>query len=284
LESDLQARVLAADWRLCRQFLCRRPGRAKSLRGPNPDGQDQIQMEIGEARSGDSNPDNEQYNAQYNASKVAGNLAKMEAVLLEAARSDARWGCRKALGKAEEVLGQLDAAQQKAAGHEPMVFVEDALVKSLARLEDSLLLRVRSDAGQKNRTVYKAVARADQSMRALERDELSGRSSAFFEVGKCHTGTRPASAPQDHTVPRSGEPDLRIRQRAYDDRRRGHVRHEDAAYRRPVREVFDARAVCNHNFKTFKLRRDGNGRLQAPRASSRLSRLSMPTFLGLPIV
>jgi len=234
-------------------------------------------MVIGGARSGDSKPDN----GQYNASKVAGNLAKMEAALLEAARSDARWGCRKALGKAEEVLGQLGAARQKAASHEPTVFIEDALVKSLARLEDSLLLRVRSDAGQKNRTVYKAVARADQSMRAVERD---GRSSAFLEVGTRHTGTRPASALQDHTVPRSREPNLRIRQCAYDDRRRGHVRHEDAAYQRPVREVFDARAVCNHNFKTVKLRRDEKGRLQAPRASSRLSRLSMPTFLGLPIV
>jgi hypothetical protein len=35
-----------------------------------------------------------------------------------------------------------------------------------------------------NCTVYKAVARADQTMRALERDELCGRSSAFFEAGR----------------------------------------------------------------------------------------------------
>ena len=80
-----------------------------------------------------------------------------------------------------------------------------------------------------------------------------------------------------------GGSELRNRQRVYDDRRAGRVRTPQHAVVRPVPKVFDANATCNHCFKPVRVRRDENGRLQ-PQLSNRLARMSVPTFLGLPLV
>ena len=94
---------------------------------------------------------------------------------------------------------------------------------------------------------------------------------------------RPSSAPLVHPPASDGGSDLRIRQRAYDDQRAGRGSTPQHAVVRPAPKVFDANATCNHCFKPGRVRRDENGRLQ-PKLSSRLARMSVPTFMGLPLV
>ena len=210
-------------------------------------------------------------------------LSKLEEALLDEAR--ARPGaCGLALGKAVELLGEQACAGGSAEStlREPEVFVEEALARSLAHLEDTLLLRARaaraSDRG--GAASREAIVRADQALRPAD----APQPSVGVKTGMPATPLkRPSSAPLVRMPAPDGGSDLRIRQRAYDDRRAGRVRTPQHAVVRPAPKVFDANATCNHCFKPVRVRRDVNGRLQ-PQLSNRLARMSVPTFLGLPLV
>jgi hypothetical protein len=202
----------------------------------------------------------------------------MESALLAEARArpDA---CAKALDKAAALVEEAIPTGPPA-GVEPDsgILVEDALAKSLARFEDSLLQRARSESGSL------ALVRADKTVSGMQDAEAVWRVPRTSEVGK-RSGprARPASAPLVHSWVPDGGSRIRIRQRAYDEKRAGRKRQEDEhAYARPEPEVFDAGAAFNHCFKPVRVRRDENGRLQ-PRVSNRLMRMSMPTFMGLPV-
>jgi hypothetical protein len=212
-------------------------------------------------------------------------LSKLEEALLAEAR--ARPGaCGLALGKAVELLGEQACAGGSAEStlREPEVFVEEALARSLAHLEDTLLLRARaaraSDRG--GAASREAIVRADQALRPVDATQPPARVS--LKTGMLATPLkRPSSAPLVRLPAADGGSDLRNRQRAYDDRRAGRVRTPQHAVVRPIPKVFDANATCNHCFKPVRVRRDENGRLQ-PQLSNRLARMSVPTFLGLPLV
>lgn len=215
-------------------------------------------------------------------------LAKMEMALLAEAKSNPST-CGRALDRAAEIIHDPRSVQSLPRGDESTAdsqkpgsfFVEDALAKALARMEVSLLHRTRCDADKEQSIHTLAVTRADQAIRRLhQRDELTGCSSAFFKTGM-------SDAPKKRPVSASNaEHELRIRQRAYDDKRRGRTRNrDDVAFSRPVREDLQTQifAAVDHCFKRVKVRRDENGRLQ-PKISNRIARMSMPTFLGMPIV
>ena len=218
-------------------------------------------------------------------------LAKMEMALLAEAKSHPTT-CGRALDRAAEIIHDACSVQSVPRGHEstadrqkPGSFfvedahIEDALAKALARMEVSLLHRTRCDADKEQSIHTLAVTRADQAIRRLhQRDELTGCPSAFFKTGM-------SDAPKKRPVSASNaEHELRIRQRAYDDKRRGRTRNrDDVAFSRPVREDLQTQifAAVDHCFKRVKVRRDENGRLQ-PKFSNRIARMSMPTFLGMP--
>ena len=214
-------------------------------------------------------------------------LAKMEMALLAQAKSHPT-ACGRALDRAAEIIHDACPVQSMPREHESTdrhkpdsFFVEDALAKALARMEVSLLHRTRCDADKEQSIHTLAVTRADQAIRRLhQRDELTRCSSAFFKTGM-------SDAPKKRPVSASNaEHELRIRQRAYDDKRRGRTRNrDDVAFSRPVREDLQAQifAAVDHCFKRVKVRRDENGRLQ-PKISNRIARMAMPTFLGMPIV
>jgi len=210
-------------------------------------------------------------------------LSQLERALLAEARArpDA---CVLALVKAAVLLGEPAGASGTAecTPREPEVFVEEAIARSLAHLEDTLLLRARAvcapdENGDASR---EAIVRADQALRPAD----APQPSVGVKTGMPTTPLkRPSSAPLVRMPAPDGGSDLRIRQRAYDDRRAGRVRTPQHAVVRPAPKVFDANATCNHCFKPVRVRRDVNGRLQ-PQLSNRLARMSVPTFLGLPLV
>ena len=210
-------------------------------------------------------------------------LARLEDALVAEARARPS-ACARALGKAAELAGEPAALAGGVHQREPGVWVEDALARSLSRLEDTLLLRARGAGDQQGgATNREAIARADQALRSA--DALPHRAGAApLKTGvRAAQLKRPSSAPLVHPPASDGGSDLRIRQRAYDDQRAGRVRTPQHAVVRPAPKVFDANATCNHCFKPGRVRRDENGRLQ-PKLSSRLARMSVPTFMGLPLV
>lgn len=166
-------------------------------------------------------------------------LAKMEAAMLAEVRTNPT-SSGKALDKATAIVEDTSAAaaaQNKskrpprpAVEEHTGIFVEDALAKSLAKMEHSILLHVRSEAATHRGMHGGPITRADQTIRAVQqRDALIGRSSAFFKTGKRGAPPkRPASAPLVHLPTKSGEEALRIRQRAYDDARSGRAKHHEA--------------------------------------------------------
>ena len=192
-------------------------------------------------------------------------LSQLEEALLAEAR--ARPGaCGLALGKAVELLGEPSLACRSAESspREPEVFVEEALAKSLAHLEDTLLLRARaarvSDRG--GAAGREAIVSADQALRPTEAPQPPAGLKTRMPA------KRPSSAPLVRMPAPDGGSDLRIRQRAYDDRRAGRLRMPQHAVVRPVPKVFDANATCNHCFKPVRVRRDENGRLQSQLSNS----------------
>jgi hypothetical protein len=201
-------------------------------------------------------------------------LAAFEAALLAEARTRTD-ACSRELDKATALVAnelQAKFAVGERLGQE--LFVEDALARSLARFEDSLLIRARSEHGSH------AVHRADKTVRAMQDSSGLGRQApGEFKADR----VRPASAPLVYLRGQASESHIRIRQRAYDDRRAGRKRRDgEHAYPRPEPDSFDPDAACNHSFKPVRVRRDENGRLQ-PRVSGRLLRMSMPTFMGVPV-
>ena len=202
-------------------------------------------------------------------------LAAFEAALLAEARTRADT-CSRALDKATFLLAnelQANFAVGERLGQE--LFVEDALAQSLARFEDSLLIRARSEHGSH------AVDRADKTVRTMQDSSDLGRQGpGEFKADR----VRPPSAPLVYLRgQQASESHIRIRQRAYDDRRAGRKRRDgEHAYPRPEPDCFAPDAACNHSFKPVRVRRDENGRLQ-PQVSSRLLRMSMPTFMGVPV-
>ena len=156
-------------------------------------------------------------------------LAKMEAAMLAEVRTHPI-ASGKALDKASAIVPSKSANPPRPVlEDEPGMFVEDALAKSLARMEHSMLLHVRSEEATHRGMHGGAITLAHQTIRAVQqRDDLAGR-SAFFKTGKRGAPPkRPASAPLVHPPTKSGEEALRVRQRAYDDARRGRLRHVDA--------------------------------------------------------
>lgn len=200
-------------------------------------------------------------------------LGAFESALLAEARArpDA---CGRALDKATALVGTAHRAEVAGGGSQVgELFVEDALAKSLARFENSLLIRARSEASSH------AVIRADKTITSMQ---LQAPVKDSVGTGK-RSVARPASAPLAHVRASATGSHIRIRQRTYDDKRVGRKRHDgELVYTRPEPEFFDAEAACNHNFKPVRVRRDENGRLQ-PRVSNRLLRMSMPTFMGVPV-
>ena len=213
-----------------------------------------------------------------------GALAKFERALLAEARLRPDASGR-ALSRATSELGLNSGADVhthgpgcaplEAAGTE---FVETALAQSLERFEASMLTRSGDHA----------VIRAHDM---LLRDDLAGRSAAAFDpMGKRRQPPRPASAPLGrrrgdscHAQVADTPAETLRRQREYDDRRRGRAQFSVPAYPRPQAQRFDPAAPSTHHSQPVRVRRDENGRLLQPRVSARLSRISMPSFLGKAI-
>jgi hypothetical protein len=217
-------------------------------------------------------------------------LEQLEKALLAEARANPE-SCRLGVSKAVSLI--VDTAEVGSRAQKlPMRRAENTRVpfeadlgKALKKLENSLLLHVREGAGS-DKTIRKALVRTHKTIHGTQTQNHDPVPTANKHAVKKREHVRPSSAPFVRPRIPYNEQDLHARQRAYDDARRGRVRVTTSAsgFKPMLREQFDAGKACNHCFKPVRVPRDENGRLQPRPVSNRLSRISMPSFLGKPFV